>query len=436
MSKIRVVHYINQFFAGIGGEEKADVEPKVMEELPPVSNQLQKKLGEDFEIVASVVCGDSYFNENIDEASEEVLEMIKGFDPQLFIAGPAFNAGRYGVACGTITSVVKNELNIPCLTGMYIENPGADMYKKEIYIVETSNSAAGMRKALPKIAKLGAKLAKGEEIGSPEEDGYIEKGVRVNYFAEDRGSKRAVDMLIKKINGEEFKTEYPMPSFDRVDPNPAVKDLSKCTIALCTSGGIVPKGNPDRIESSNATKYGEYDITGVEDLTEEGWETAHGGYDPSYANEDSDRVLPVDVLRDLEKEGVIGKLHNKFYTTVGNGTAVASSKAFAAEYAQKLIADGVDAVILTSTWGTCTRCGATMVKEIERAGLPVVHMCTVVPISLTVGANRIVPTIAIPHPLGNPALEHEEEKALRRKLVEKALEALTTEVDGQTVFED
>ena len=77
-----------------------------------------------------------------------------------------------------------------------------------------------------------------------------------------------------------------------------------------------------------------------------------------------------------------------------------------------------------------------MVKEIERAGLPVVHMCTVVPISLTVGANRIVPTIAIPHPLGDPSLDPKDEKELRRKLVEKALDALATEADGQTVFED
>lgn len=76
-----------------------------------------------------------------------------------------------------------------------------------------------------------------------------------------------------------------------------------------------------------------------------------------------------------------------------------------------------------------------MVKEIERAGLPVVHMCTVVPISLTVGANRIVPTVAIPHPLGNPELPKDEEKALRRSLVEKALRALETPVDGQTVFD-
>ena len=84
----------------------------------------------------------------------------------------------------------------------------------------------------------------------------------------------------------------------------SVKDLSKATIALVTSGGIVPKGNPDHIESSNASHYGEYDITGVMDLTEETYETAHGGYDPVYANEDADRVLPVDVLRDMEKEAV------------------------------------------------------------------------------------------------------------------------------------
>lgn len=77
-----------------------------------------------------------------------------------------------------------------------------------------------------------------------------------------------------------------------------------------------------------------------------------------------------------------------------------------------------------------------MVKEIERTGIPVVHMCTVVPISLTVGANRIIPTVAIPHPLGNPALTLDQEYDLRMKLVKKALKALETPVDSQTVFED
>ena len=76
-----------------------------------------------------------------------------------------------------------------------------------------------------------------------------------------------------------------------------------------------------------------------------------------------------------------------------------------------------------------------MVKEIERAGIPVVHMCTVTPISLTVGANRIVPTVAIPYPLGNPSLSEGEEYAIRKKLVARALEALTIEIEDQTVFE-
>lgn len=350
MSKIKVVHYINQFFANIGGEDKADfpAEIRVGEVVGP-GLALSQKFGDEAEIVATIICGDSYFNENLDKAKADILAMVKEHKPDVFIAGPAFNAGRYGVACGTIADAVQEELGIPAVTGMYVENPGADMFKSKVYMVSTKNSAAGMRDAVGKLAPLALKLAKGEKIGASCQEGYMPNGVRVNFFEKERGSKRAVKMLLKKLADKPFETEYPMPSFDRVEPNPAVKDLSKATIALVTSGGIVPKGNPDHIESSNASHYGEYDIDGVMDLTAETYETAHGGYDPVYANEDADRVLPVDVLREMEKNGVIGKLHNKFYTTVGNGTAVASSKAFADEYAQKLKADGVDAVILTST---------------------------------------------------------------------------------------
>ena len=432
---LRIVHYINQFFAQIGGEEKADIPAELREGIVGPGSAFQAAFKGEAEIVATIICGDSYFGENESKAKAEIIEMVKGQKPDLFIAGPAFNAGRYGYACGTIAKAVKEELGIPVLTGMYIENPGVDQAKNDVLIVSTKNSAAGMRDAVSKMAPLALKLAKGEPIGASIEEGYIPNGVRVNFFEKERGSQRAVNMLLKKLAGKPFTTEYPMPNFDRVEPNPAVKDLAHATIALVTSGGIVPKGNPDHIESSSASHYGKYDIEGVTDLTEATYETAHGGYDPVYANQDADRVLPVDVLRDMEKEGKIGKLHRYFYTTVGNGTAVASSAGFAAEYAQELLKDNVQAVILTSTGGTCTRCGATMVKEIERAGIPVVHICTVTPISMTVGANRIVPAIAIPHPLGNPALTPEEEKVLRRKIVEKALTALTTEVDKQTIFE-
>ena len=161
--------------------------------------------------------------------------------------------------------------------------------------------------------------------------------------------RESVKMLLNKLNDKPYTTEYPMPDFDRLIRIRQSKISRMQRSHWVTSGGIVPKGNPDHIESSSASHYGEYDIAGVMDLTEETYETAHGGYDPVYANEDSDRVLPVDVLRDMEKEGIIGELHHLFYTTTGNGTAVASAKAFAAEFSAKLKADGVDAVILTST---------------------------------------------------------------------------------------
>ncbi len=346
---IRVVHYINQFYGGIGGEEKADVKPEVREGIVGPGMALKAALGNDSEIVATIICGDSYFNENIEEASAEVLEMVKKYNPDLFIAGPAFNAGRYGVACGSICKAVKKKLNIPVVTAMYVENPGADMFKKDLHIVETTNAATGMRQAIPAIAKLALRLAKKETIGAPAEEGYLPRGIRKNVFKEERGSKRAVNMLVAKLKGEKFETEYPMPDFDRVAPNPPVLDIRKAKIALVTSGGIVPKGNPDRIESSSASKYGKYDILGVNDLTSETYETAHGGHDPVYANQDADRVLPVDVLRDMEKEGLIGELHRYFYSTTGNGTSVANSKKFAATFAQELIKDGVQAVVLTST---------------------------------------------------------------------------------------
>ena len=75
-----------------------------------------------------------------------------------------------------------------------------------------------------------------------------------------------------------------------------------------------------------------------------------------------------------------------------------------------------------------------MVKEIERVGLPAVQICAIVPIALTVGANRIVRAIAIPHPTGNPKLEKKEEVELRKGLLRTALRSLTERIQEQTVF--
>lgn len=348
MEKLRVVHYLNQFFGQIGGEDKAHITPEVKEGVVGPGMALKAQISEHAEIVATIICGDSYFNENIEEVSKEVVGLIEKYNPDVVVCGPAFNAGRYGVACGAVAKAVFDKLSVPVVSGMYQENPGIEMYSKFAYVVKVADSARGMGPAISGIANIVKKISEGNEL-NPDVDNYYERGIRKNYFAEKRGSMRAVEMLMAKIKGEEFKTEYPMPNFDRVAPNQPVADISKAKIALVTSGGIVPKNNPDRIESSSASKYGKYDISSFADLTDMTHETAHGGYDPVYANEDSDRVLPVDVLRELEANGEIGSLHQYFYTTVGNGTSVANAKAFAKNIGEELVKDGVDAVILTST---------------------------------------------------------------------------------------
>ena len=346
----KVVHYINQFFAGIGGEDKADYKPEIRAGIVGPGLALKAALGNEYEVVATVICGDNYFGSNIDKGVvPELLEMIKKYQPEGFVAGPAFNAGRYGVACGTIAKAVQDELKIPAVTGMYTENPGVDMFKKDIYIIQTKDSSADMRHAMPKLAALLKKQMAGQEVLGPKEEGYIEKGIRVNYFNERRGSERAVDLLVAKIKGEPIYTDYPLPVVDKVSPAPALKDLAHARIALVTSGGIVPQGNPDHIESSSASKWGKYSIAGMDHADKKDFMTVHGGYDRAFITEDPDLCIPVDVLRDLEKKGFIGKLMDYFITTTGTGTATNSAKRFAEEFVPILKKDQVDAVLLVST---------------------------------------------------------------------------------------
>ncbi len=345
----RVIHYINQFFAGIGGEEKADIAPELREGVVGPGMAINAAFKGEAEIVATVICGDNYCASNQEKVIAFMKEAVTKYKADAIMAGPAFNAGRYGMACGGVCASVAKECGIPTVTAMYKENPGVSIYKADTYIVSAADSARGMGQAVPAMVSLTLKLLNGVELGAANVEGYFARGIRKNHFYDKVGAERAVDMLLKKIKGEPFNTEYEMPVFDRVTPRPAIKDITKAKIALVTSGGIVPTGNPDHIAASSAQNFGEYDITGVNDLTAATYQTAHGGYDQTYANQDADRVLPVDVLRDMEKAGKIGSLYNHFYSTVGNGTAVVSSKAFGEEIGRRLKDAQVQAVILTST---------------------------------------------------------------------------------------
>lgn len=345
---MKIIYYVNQFFGQIGGEDQAGIAPQFTEKAVGPAMGFEGLLKGEAQIAGTIICGDNYFNENKEAALNRIIDMVKASGADLLVAGPAFNAGRYGMACAQVCKAVQDELSLPCVTGMYEENPGLDECRSEVIVAQTGNSAADMRKALPIMASLALKLLKKESLGLPKEDGYFAQGRRLTVFSAKRGSQRAVDMLLKRFNNEEFATELPMPVFDQVAPAAAIKDLSKATIALVTSGGIVPKGNPDHIQSASAQKWGKYDVSGINALKED-YFTIHGGYDPVYANEQADRVAPLDILKELKEEGVIGEVYPYFYTTTGTGTSVANSVTFGTEIGKELKEAGVDGVLLTST---------------------------------------------------------------------------------------
>lgn len=349
MEKIKVVHYLNQFFGQIGGEDKAGIPPQVVKRPLGVGQLIQSASDDQFEVALTIICGDNYAAEHLEETESAVLQWVREAQPDLFLAGPAFAAGRYGTACGMMGKVVQQKLGIPALTAMHPLNPGVELARKDIYILEAGDSTRDMKRVVPKMVALAKKILEKAPIGTPQEEGYFARGIRINVRTEKRGSQRAVEMLLRKLRGEPFETELPIPQFDRVVPAPPVSALSKAVIALVTEGGIVPKGNPDRLEAHNASKYCKYFIGNLKDLTGEEYQTAHGGYDPVYANEDPDRVLPLDAARLLEEEGAFGKLYDYYYVTVGNVTAVSSAVRYGQEIGNLLLQEGVKGVILTST---------------------------------------------------------------------------------------
>jgi glycine reductase complex component B subunit gamma len=349
MEMIRVVQYLNQFFGGIGGEDKAHLPPRIAEGAVGSARAVQAALGKAGTVVATLICGDNYFAENLEAVSEKIAEMIGPYKPDVLLAGPAFHAGRYGMACGAVCKAVQEHLGVPAVTGMYQENPGLEIYRNDVYIVPTADSVRGMGEVIPKLVALARKLAAKEKIGRPSEEGYFPRGLLINEMADKTGAERVVDMLLSKLQGKPFESEVPRPQYDRVPPASPIREMKAATIALVTDGGLVPKGNPDKIEIRTATRFGRYDIRNVDSLNPAGYEVSHEGYDSIFVRQDPNRLVPVDVLRDLEREGRIGKLHHTFYSTTGVANIVAVMKKLGREIAEELQAAGVSGVILTST---------------------------------------------------------------------------------------
>jgi len=346
---MRVVHYLNQFFGGIGAEEHAGVGLEFRDGAVGPGKLLEQLLGDGTEVVLTIICGDNFAVEHQADVTAAALAKVRDSGADLFVAGPCFDAGRYGMAAGALCSAVQAQLGIPAVTAMSEENPGVDLYREAVHIVDSGTSTLKMRDILARMANLGKKLASKQQIGLPAAEGYLPRGLLRDQLGNETAATRLVNMLLAKMRGDEFASEMSPTAFAPVPMPAAVKDMTKAKVMLITDGGLVPRGNPDRIEGTAATRWGAYNIKGRDDLRSEDYEVSHGGYDTRFVQDDPDRLVPLDALREMERSGVIGKLHDEFLSTCGRSNPLSNTRRLGREMAEKIKRDGVDAVILTST---------------------------------------------------------------------------------------
>jgi glycine reductase len=346
---IRVVLYLNQFFAGIGGEEMNDVQVDVKSGPLGPGRALAGILSSSGEVVATIYAGDNRFVEDEEDSVAAVRNALTELRPDLVLAGPAFDAGRYGLACGLVCRTAR-ELGIAAVAGMHPENPGVLVDPRNAFVVPTGDTPTEMVPALEKMAAIGLKLANHEPVQPADVEGYLARGVRRPVEREKPAAERAVDMLAARVLGSPYTSEMMIRQYDSVDAPPPLDDFSNVSVALVTTAGIVPRGNPDGQSHAIPRRWVSYELTGIDSLSVEKWESVHGGFkgliyntvNPNYA-------LPLPALRRLEAAGTIGQLHDKFYSVVGAACPVTDARRIGKEIGRDLIESGVGAVILEST---------------------------------------------------------------------------------------
>jgi len=347
------MHYINQFFAGIGGEEKADVPVGSLEEAVGPGKRLQGLLGDSAEIVVTAYCGDDYFAQHTDRALESILEIARDQNVKLLVAGPAFASGRHGFACAEACHAVSNSLGLACVTGMHVENPGIEMYRqykdRRVYAFPTTEVVSGMEDALKKMAQCVSKLATGSAIGTPAEEGYIPRGFRLDEVVSKSGAARAIGMLLDKLAGRPFSTEIPVESLEKVPVPPRVTNLTDACLGLVTTSGVIPPGNPDGFRGYQNTKWAKYSIDKLDSMLDAEWDVLHGGYNTEFMKQNPNYGVPLDTLRELEREGTFARLYPYYYVTPGARGLISIMTRMGREMMLEMKADGVDAVLLVST---------------------------------------------------------------------------------------
>lgn len=341
---MKIVHYVNQFFAGVGGEDSAGIGPQSREAPAGPGRKLASLLGADHQIVATVFCGDDYAASN-ENAAAEIVALVRQAGAEMVVAGPAFTSGRYGIACGRVAAAAAGA-GLTAVALMHPENPGV-AEAAPAPVVASGLTAREMGKTLETAAAAIHKIIAGDKLTAA--DGLLGTAARINRMSAYNAADRAVHLALTRLAGNKEATEIPPPNFGAVTPAAPISDPSQALIAILTEGGLVPEGNPGRLESARATKWLRYPLTGVNGLAADTYLSVHGGFSTAAANADPHRILPLDVAREMEAEGVIGTLYGEYFVTTGNGTTVADGARYGVEWAAALRQAGVQAAILTAT---------------------------------------------------------------------------------------
>jgi betaine reductase len=341
---MKIVHYVNQFFAGMGGEDSAGTGPQLRDGAVGPGRKLASLLGDEHEIVATAICGDDYAASHPEFAADLVAQ-AREHGAEMIVAGPAFTSGRYGMACARMAAAAS-AAGLPALASMHPENPGLGEAAGTA-VVESGETARRMKDSLERFAAAALKIAAGEELTAG--DGRIGPVARTNRLADRTAAERAVALVLARLQGDRDATEIPLPDFDSVTPAAPIADAAQAAFALVTEGGFVPVGNPDRLESARASKWVRYSLDGLDSAEPGTFQSVHGGFSTQWANADPNRILPLDVARAFEREGKIGRLHGEVLATTGNGTTVADARRFGMEWAADLRQQNIQAVILTAT---------------------------------------------------------------------------------------
>src|SRR5438093_8498144 len=116
---IKIVHVVNQFFAGLGGEEKAGLPVGVIEGSAGAARALETALGGAAKIVCTIYVGDNYFHEHKEAAIKTILDAVRAAEPEVLVAGPPFNFGGYGLRCVSTCQQVSNLIGNTCLAARH-----------------------------------------------------------------------------------------------------------------------------------------------------------------------------------------------------------------------------------------------------------------------------------------------------------------------------